>query len=102
MLALPGLIERFSGHERKQVFVVILGYLSFAAAGCLAAQTLLMWTRIAIPQRFWPDYLHTLQAAMPLGSFCCALVLAHQSPMQRAGRALLGAVTSQVLERFWK
>jgi len=40
-----------------------------------------------------PGGLGLLQAAMPLGAFCCALVLAHRSPMQRAGRALLGAVT---------
>src|SRR5256885_723578 len=50
MLALPGLIGRFSGHERRQVFVVILGSLTFAAVGCLTAQTLLMWARIATPQ----------------------------------------------------
>ena len=40
-----------------------------------------------------PGGLGLLQAAMPLGSFCCALTLAHRSSMQRAGRALLGAVT---------
>jgi MFS family permease len=40
-----------------------------------------------------PGGLGLLQAAMPLGAFCCALVLAHRAPMHRAGRALLGAVT---------
>jgi MFS family permease len=43
--------------------------------------------------RVGPEGLGLLQAAMPLGSFCCALILAHRSSMQRAGRALLGAVT---------
>lgn len=40
-----------------------------------------------------PGGLGLLQAAMPLGAFCCALILAHRSPMQRAGHALLGAVS---------
>ena len=40
-----------------------------------------------------PGGLGLLQAAMPLGAFCCALILAHRAPMHRAGRVLLGAVT---------
>lgn len=63
---LPGLSGRFSGRKRRQVLVVVLGSLSFAAVGCLTAQTLLMWTRVAIPQHFWSDYLHTLQTAVLL------------------------------------
>ena len=43
--------------------------------------------------RVGPEGLGLLQAAMPLGAFCCALILAHRTTMQRAGRALLGAVT---------
>ncbi len=39
------------------------------------------------------DGLGLLQAALPLGSVACALFLAHQPPMQKAGRALLWAVT---------
>jgi len=66
ILTLPGWVERFSGHERTQVFILVLGSLSSVAVGCLAAQTLLMWGRIATPQHFWADYLHTLQSAMPL------------------------------------
>ena len=75
ILVLPGLVGRFSGRKRRQVLVVALGSLSFAAVGCLTAQTLLMWTRIAIPQHFWTDYLHTLSIAVllavvfALGSF---------------------------------
>jgi MFS family permease len=45
------------------------------------------------------DILHTgakglgyLQAALPLGSLLCALVLAHRPPLQKAGRTLLWAV----------
>jgi len=33
-----------------------------------------------------------LQAALPLGSLLCALVLAHRPPMQKAGRTMLVAV----------
>lgn len=39
-----------------------------------------------------PTGLGVLQAALPLGSLLCALILAHRPPMARAGRALLWAV----------
>ena len=68
ILVLPGWLGRYSGRKRRQVFVVVLGSLSFAAVGCLTAQTLLMWTRVAIPQHFWTDYLHSLQTAVLLAS----------------------------------
>jgi MFS family permease len=40
------------------------------------------------------DGLGLLQAALPLGSLCCALFLAHRRPLQRAGRAMLWAVAA--------
>jgi len=39
-----------------------------------------------------PSGLGFLQAALPLGSLLCALVLAHRPPLQKAGRAMLLAV----------
>jgi len=39
-----------------------------------------------------PKGLGYLQAALPLGSLLCALVLAHRPPLQKAGRTLLWAV----------
>ena len=39
-----------------------------------------------------PSGLGFLQAALPLGSLLCALMLAHRPPLQRAGRAMLLAV----------
>jgi MFS family permease len=39
-----------------------------------------------------PHGLGFLQAALPLGSLLSALVVAHRPPMEKAGRALLGAV----------
>jgi len=42
--------------------------------------------------RAGPSGLGLLQAALPLGSLICALVLAHRPPLKRAGRTLLWAV----------
>jgi MFS family permease len=42
--------------------------------------------------RVGPTGLGFLQAALPLGSLACALVLAHRPPLQKAGRAMLLAV----------
>ena len=42
--------------------------------------------------RAGPSGLGFLQAALPLGSLLCALVLAHRPPLLKAGRALLWAV----------
>ena len=39
-----------------------------------------------------PSGLGLLQAALPLGSMLCALILAHRKPLQKAGRSLLVAV----------
>jgi len=39
-----------------------------------------------------PTGLGLLQAALPLGSLLCALILAHRPPLQKAGRTLLRAV----------
>jgi len=41
-----------------------------------------------------PSGLGVLQAALPLGSLFCALVLAHRPPLQKAGRAMLLAVAA--------
>ena len=44
--------------------------------------------------RVGPDGLGHLQAALPLGSVISALYLAHRPPLERAGRALIWAVTA--------
>jgi MFS family permease len=41
-----------------------------------------------------PTGLGFLQAALPMGSFLCALILAHRPPLQKAGRTLLWAVAT--------
>ena len=42
--------------------------------------------------RVGPTGLGFLQAALPLGSLFCALILAHRPPLQKAGRTMLWAV----------
>jgi MFS family permease len=44
--------------------------------------------------RVGPTGLGLLQAALPLGSLFCVLVLAHRPPLQKAGRAMLLAVAA--------
>jgi len=41
-----------------------------------------------------PSGLGVLQAAMPMGAVICALLIAHQPPLQKAGRALLWSVVT--------
>jgi MFS family permease len=41
-----------------------------------------------------PTGLGFLQAALPMGSLLCALILAHRPPLQKAGRTLLWAVAA--------
>jgi len=40
-----------------------------------------------------PQGLGLLQAALPVGSMLCAIIMAHRAPMQKAGRSLICAVT---------
>jgi MFS family permease len=42
--------------------------------------------------RVGPQGLGLLQAALPVGSMLCAMILAHRPPMQKAGRSLIWAV----------
>jgi MFS family permease len=43
--------------------------------------------------RVGPQGLGLLQAALPVGSMLCAIIMAHRPPMQKAGRSLIWAVT---------
>jgi MFS family permease len=42
--------------------------------------------------RVGPQGLGVLQAALPVGSMLCAMIMAHRAPMQKAGRSLIWAV----------
>ena len=80
----------------KFVFVsrVILGTITLDLfAVLLGGATALLPIYARDILRVGPTGLGFLQAALPAGSFLCALVLAHRPPLQKAGRALLWAVT---------
>ncbi len=54
---------------------------------------LLPWGAHMTQERLAAVCLGLLQAALPLGSLLCALILAHRPPLQKAGSSLLKAVT---------
>ena len=66
LIVLPPLLDWVAARKKSLLPVVIVGCLVFAIVGCLVAQALLAWTRIAVPQSFWRDYLQTLGAALLL------------------------------------
>ena len=66
IILLPPLLDWVAARKKSLLPAVILGCLAFAIVGCLVAQALLAWTRIAVPQSFWRDYLHTLGAGLLL------------------------------------
>jgi sensor histidine kinase YesM len=66
ILLLPRLLEKFAARNAPLLPAVLVGCLTFAAAGSLVAQAILLTLRGSVPQAFWRQYLHTLVAAMPL------------------------------------
>jgi sensor histidine kinase YesM len=66
ILAGPWLVERLALRKWPPVAAVLVITLIFTAWGCFTAQALLMWAGIAIPERFWQQYLHTLRGALLL------------------------------------
>jgi two-component sensor histidine kinase len=66
IIFLPPLLDWVAARKKSLVPVVIIGCLASTIVGCLVAQALLAWTRIAVPQSFWRDYLHTLGPALLL------------------------------------
>jgi sensor histidine kinase YesM len=63
LLAGPPMVERLAFHRWPLPAAVLVTTAFFTAAGCLAAQALLMWTGVAVPANFWRQYLHTLGGA---------------------------------------
>jgi sensor histidine kinase YesM len=80
LMAGPTMVERLAFRRWPLPAAVLLTTGVFAAAGCLAAQTLLMWTGVAVPENFWRQYLHTLSrasllsVAFGLGAFSYASI----------------------------
>jgi sensor histidine kinase YesM len=63
LMAGPPMVERLAFRHWPLPAAVLLTTAVFTAAGCLAAQALLMWTGAAVPENFWGEYLHTLSRA---------------------------------------
>jgi MFS family permease len=91
--------------EKMTLVSLVAGFkFVFASPGILGTITLdlfavLLGGATALLPVYAKDILHVgpsglgfLQAALPLGSLVCALVLAHRPPLQKAGRTMLWAV----------
>ena len=66
LLAGPWIGERLAFRRWPLPVAVLVTTIFFAAAGCLAAQALLMWIGVAVPENFWRQYLHTLRGVLLL------------------------------------
>src|SRR3954470_19240283 len=66
LMAGPTMVERLANRRWPLPAAVVVTTVVFAALGCLAAQALLMWSGIAVPEDFWRQYLHTLSGALLL------------------------------------
>jgi sensor histidine kinase YesM len=62
----PSIVEWLACRRWPLPAAVLVTTVFFAAAGCLAAQALLMWTAVAVPENFWRQYLQTLSGALLL------------------------------------
>lgn len=89
-MTLPGLFAgfKFVLHHR-----IILGTITLDMfAVLLGGATVLLPVYAKEILRVGPGGLGLLQSAMPTGAILCGLILAHRPPMEKAGRALMGAV----------
>jgi MFS family permease len=107
-LTLIGLVRRYhpAPVKEKMTFANLIAGFKFVFANEIILGTItldlfavLLGGATALLPVYAKDILHVgptglgfLQAALPLGSLLCALVLAHRPPMQRAGHTLLWAV----------
>ncbi len=66
MLAIGGIVERLARRKFPLLPLIALCVSVVVPVGILMVQTLLMAIGVAVPQHFWPEYLHTLRVAMPL------------------------------------
>jgi hypothetical protein len=59
-------VEWLTRRQWPLAAAVVVSTLAFAAVGCLAAQTVLMWMGNRLPEGFWAEYLQTLRSALSL------------------------------------
>jgi sensor histidine kinase YesM len=83
ILAGPWVVARLVAHRWPLSWAVLATTLAFAAAGCLAAQALLVWGGIAVPGHFWQQYLHNLRGALLLSLVFASGAFAYTSMRER-------------------
>jgi sensor histidine kinase YesM len=66
LLAGPSFVEALASRRWPLPAAVLAVSLVFTAVGCLAAQTLLTWTGVVVPEHFWRQYLRTMGGAFML------------------------------------
>ena len=66
LLAGPSIVERLMRRRWPFPASVLAVTVLFVAMGCLAAQALLAWTGVAVPEHFWQQYLFTMRGAFLL------------------------------------
>ena len=86
ILAGPWLVERLVLRRWPLAGAVMVTTLAFAAAGCLAAQAVLMWGGIAVPDHFWQKYFQALRGALLFSFVFGAGAFAYASMRDRLRR----------------
>jgi sensor histidine kinase YesM len=66
LLAGPSVVVWLRLRKWPLALGVLVTILFFSATGCLAAQALLMWAGMAVPEHFWREYVRTVQATVLL------------------------------------
>jgi len=89
-MSLPGLIAGFRFVFTSRIILGIITLDMFAVLLGGATTLLPIYARDIL--QAGPGGLGLMHAALPAGSFLCALILAHRPPLQKAGRDLLWAV----------
>lgn len=67
MVVLSAVLERVARRRQPMLPYAILGIAVILPVGCLAAQAVLVAFHMAPAADFWPQYLHVLKIATPLG-----------------------------------
>jgi two-component system sensor histidine kinase AlgZ len=87
ILAGPWVAEWLALRKWPLVVAVLATTLGFAALGCLAAQAILMWSGLVVPEHFWRQYLQTLRGVLLLSMMCAFGAFAYASLRDRLRRA---------------
>ncbi len=83
VLVIGGFAERFVGRKLPLVLVVGLGVVLLTALAGLISHVVAVELGWLAPQRFWPEYLHSLRVAMPLAAMFGLGALVHGSMRER-------------------